>query len=240
MHNCLERTPFARGASPHRAIISTVSSYSRAPLIRVQPLTRDQLSEAARVHAIAFPGFFLSSLGPAILREFYRAHLLSPTATALAATDEAGRLVGIATGTTSARTFYREMVLRNPARIVAAAAVALLRRPSAVRRVIAGLRHGAPTPWPTGNAALLSSICVDPDQRSEGIGAQLLEAWVQNMRSLHAQRAFLTTDAKGNDRVMGWYVSQGWSLLGTFTRADGRVMAAYTRDIYGCDLPQQP
>lgn len=196
----------------------------------VRPLSATDLASAAELHVRAFPGFFLSSLGVGVLKEFYRGHQLSPRAVAFTARDDRGRVVGVVTGTMTPDSVYREMLTKNPWRLLLSLGLVVLRRPSVAPRMVRALTHGAPVPWATSDSALLNSICVDPSYQGRGVGLALMEAWVAEAETRSTVTwAYLTTDANDNDAVRAWYERNRWVLWGTFARVDGRQMAAYRR-----------
>lgn len=198
--------------------------------MELRPLQEKDLVAAAPLHAAAFPGFFLSSLGPRVLAEFYRAHVLLNDAFAVVAEDPATQhLLGVVAGTTAPSSFYRDLARRNPAGAASAAAGALLRRPRSVARLAAGLRHGSPVPFDVTEAALLSSICVSPQARGLGVGTALMNRWTLEAADRGAPAAYLTTDAVDNGAVREWYEHLGWESRATFVRRDGRPLACYYR-----------
>src|SRR5204862_7639511 len=50
---------------------------------QLRPMRKDDVRDVVRIHLDAFPGFFLSFLGPAFLRLLYRGILDDPTGIAL-------------------------------------------------------------------------------------------------------------------------------------------------------------
>ena len=70
-------------------------------------------------------------------------------------------------------------------------------------------------------------MCVDPTLAGNGIGSALIANWTQRARTMGAERAFLTTDAEGNDVVNAWYRREGWVVTDEFIAAGGRAMNRY-------------
>jgi len=196
----------------------------------IRTLSEADVHPLARLHRRAFPTFFLSSLGEPFLVEFYRGFLHDASAVAVVAQDPDGSVCGAAVGTLRPRDFYGRLLRRRWAGFVAASVRAVLAQPSALPRLLSalGYRGGGAGSDP---GALLSSICVDPDRRSRGLGRQLLSAWTEQAGQRGAARAFLTTDAEANDAVNAFYRARGWQPAERFITRRGRAMYRYTIDL---------
>jgi glycosyltransferase involved in cell wall biosynthesis/GNAT superfamily N-acetyltransferase len=197
----------------------------------VRPMQPSDVSGAAQLHLEAFPGFFLSALGPAFLREFYRAHLWDAACISQVAVDGAtGKLVGVVVGTVEPHGFYSRLAKHRWHRFAIPAGLHCIRRPRSIRRVVRGLRyrghaHGA------GGGALLSSICVSPTVQGQGVGARLIGAWSDAASLKGASAAYLTTDALKNDATIGFYLGQGWSDAAEFETPEGRRMKVFQKTL---------
>ena len=183
----------------------------------------------ARIHTKAFPGFFLTSLGPAFLVRFYGAYIADPeTVSIVARSDDGGKVVGVVVGAVDPGEFYRRLLIRKGFSLALISARAALRNPRIVRRLVRGLfyRGGSPAAE-LPEAALLASIAVDPDMQGTGLGSELVQAWCRQMESLGVRRGYLTTDAVGNDSVNRFYERCGWELLDSYRTSEGRLMNRY-------------
>lgn len=183
-----------------------------------------------RLHRKAFPSFFLSTLGPGFLTQFYKGFLTDPTAVTVVARDEAGRVVGSVVGTTEPAGFFRRLLGRRFAGFAMASARAILAEPARARRLLRGLTYRGEA-GDRVDGALLSSICVDPDLQGGGVGRQLIEQWCDTALSRGARRAFLTTDAEDNEGVNAFYVRRGWTLASSFATPEGRKMNRYEKEL---------
>lgn len=186
----------------------------------------------ARLHLTAFPGFFLSSLGPRFLTEFYRSFVTDRDGISVVARAGDGRLLGVAVGTTTPAGFFRRLLIRRGPWFAAAALRSALSEPSCIARLLRAVRYRGGVPTPV-SGALLNSICVDPDERRLGVGAALLTAWSERARDMGAHSAFLTTDAAGNDAVNAFYRRARWSMAGSYPTPEGRQMNCYTIELAG-------
>jgi len=197
---------------------------------RIAPLEKHHLESVVKVHLRAFPGFFLTFLGPCFLREFYGAFLHEETGIALVAEDLAdGRILGFVAGSTSPNGFFKRLLKRRWWAFCFASTTALFRRPASAPRIFRALFYRGTAPQGP-ERALLSSIAVDPDAAGRGLGKVLVEGWVKEVRKRGTAGCYLTTDAVGNDSVNCFYQKNGWRLETVYATPEGRQMNRYVHD----------
>ncbi|MFC6705745.1 GNAT family N-acetyltransferase [Flexivirga alba] len=198
--------------------------------VEIGPLQTTDVEAAARLHELAFPTFFLSSLGQPFLRQFYRGFLADPTAVAVVARDGSGMILGTVVGTTEPDGYFSRLLRRQVVGFVNASVRASLRSPRAVPRLLRAARYrGSADEGVDG--ALLSSICVSPDAQGAGVGRRLVAAWEQRAAGLGARAAYLSTDAVDNEPVNAFYQRCGWRMGAPYTTAEGRTMNLYTKEL---------
>lgn len=199
------------------------------------------LGQVVTVHTAAFPGFFLTALGPEFLRAYYRA-VLDFDAGLLLVAEVDGRVAGFASGFGEPQRFYGGL-RRSPVRFAPALAMAIMRRPWLIGRIAtrigAVVLHGRGSrPAPTSAGACeLSSLAVDPAVRRCGLGRQLVAAFVATARARGLTAVWLTTDARGNDPVNTFYASLGFCLVNGATAAEPRPMNEYQLSLSEGGLP---
>jgi ribosomal protein S18 acetylase RimI-like enzyme len=196
--------------------------------VRYGPITDHDVAALAHLHQRAFPGFFLSTLGERFLVQFYRGFLVDESAISIVATDDNGVPRGAVVGTTEPDGFFGRLVRRQWAGFVAASLAAVLRRPPVAVRLLKAVRYRGDVSGAAG-AALLSSICVDPDWQGRGVGRRLVREWEKGAAVMGATGAVLTTDALDNAPANGFYVAQGWQVDGEYETSEGRLMVRYTK-----------
>lgn len=197
------------------AMYSTGTSYNKS-----------EARDLARLHLEAFPNFFMSSLGEPFLFQFYMGYRNDDTAVVSLLRDGHGKIVGIAVGTTHPSGFFRRLLSRRLLGFAAASAIAAVRNPSSVRRLVRGFFYRGDGPEGRGGA-LLSSIAVDPAYQGQGLGRRLLTNWVSEATRAGAETAFLTTDAADNQPVNHLYATSGWVLENSYVTPEGRCMNMY-------------
>lgn len=199
--------------------------------MHVGPLGASDAVAIARLHAIAFPGFFLSSLGSPFLVQFYRGFVHDPSAIAVVARSDAdGAILGAAVGTVDPARFYRRLLRRRLVGFGLSSARAVVRRPRLAPRLCRAVRfRGGVDPGRDG--AVLSSIFVTPSNQHKGVGTVLLKAWTSAAAASGARSATLTTDAVGNDHVNRFYLANGWRASNSLKTREGRLMNVYTIEL---------
>lgn len=197
-------------------------------------ITKADAHELARIHKAAFPGFFLSQLGEPFLVQFYLGFVADPTAVIAICRDASRRPLGVAVGTTDPPGFFGRLLRRRFWGFMGASLRAVLKNPAAAPRLLGAVAYRGDIPQGR-EGALLSSMCVDPDQSGQGIGSMLIRGWVRRAHQLGARSAYLTTDAVGNDAVNAWYLREGWVLHDQFVAHGDRPMNRYAFDLRALD-----
>ena len=156
--------------------------------LAIVPLTPYHAPDAARLHILGQPGTFLTSLGPEVLTLFYQALPQSPTGfgfaalavpvAKIAASPKAATVLGFVSGTTGVGRLFLELGTRRLPEFLPPLAARFARQPGLAVRSLQTLAY----PWLVRQddedraAAELLAIMVEPQARSLGIGALLLQA----------------------------------------------------------------
>jgi GNAT superfamily N-acetyltransferase len=196
--------------------------------LRFEPLSRAHVDACASLHVAAFPGFFLSRLGPRFLREFYTGFLGDPDAITAVALDDTGQVRGVVVGTLRPSGFFSRLLKRRWWAFALASLALALRHPTQLPRLLGALTYRGGVPLPV-SGALLSSICVDPGAQGTGVGRGLIQAFLDVVKEA-GLAAYLVTDRHDNDATNEFYVRNGWRLAGSYETPQGRVMNCYVRD----------
>lgn len=186
------------------------------------------------MHLSAFPGFFLTFLGPRFLAEFYRAFLSEPTAIAVVAESDVGCICGVVVGTLAPAGFFKRLLRKRWWAFALASLSALLRKPSIASRLIGALAYRGEAPE-DAKRALLSSVGVDPSCQGGGVGRRLVQCWLTEAKRRGAIGCYLTTDAQANDAVNSFYCRLGWKLESTYATPQERIMNRYVYDFAPCE-----
>lgn len=183
------------------------------------------------LHVQAFPGFFITRLGPRFVAELYRGFIHHPDAICRVACEN-GRPVGVVAGPLRPGEFFGELLRSRGVRFALAAVPGLLRDPWNVgRRLLAAPFYRGEAPQQRDRAALISTICVSPEAGGGGVATALLDAFCRTAAGRGAQYVYLTTDRDANERVNAFYLRAGFVLESEVQRPGGRVMNRYLKDL---------
>lgn len=199
--------------------------------VSIRPAAGGDLDRIVAIHAAAFPGFFLTSLGPGFLRAYYR-EVLDFHGGCLLVAERGGRAIGFVAGFAAPRQFYAGLS-RRPLAFALPLLAAVLRRPSLIGHILVRVRNvldrsDRRRTDPTTEAACeLSSLAVDPRTRRRGVGRRLVAAFVADAAASGLDVVRLATDARENDAVNAFYAGLGFRLARRGGPADARPMNGY-------------
>lgn len=194
--------------------------------IELRHLRAADVDACVAIHVEAFPGFFLSQLGPRFLREFYCGFLDDPEAIALVAVDDTGSVLGVLVGTLRPDGFFTRLLRRRWAAFAIASTALALRRPAHIPRLLRAVGYRGQVALDV-DGALLSSICVRRSVQAGGTGSRLLGAFQDTVRDA-GTTAYLLTDRHDNEPANAFYSRNGWTFAGSLETREGRSMNCFT------------
>jgi ribosomal protein S18 acetylase RimI-like enzyme len=182
----------------------------------------------ARAHAAAFPGYFLSRLGPRALAAMY-GRLAGDPASAAFVACVGDDVVGFAAAVLDRRRFTHAFARRCWPTLAACIAA----RPGMVWQIasrLPRLARGGRAGGEPIEAATLLSIGVLPEFQGRGIGGRLMSACLQGLREQGARRVLLETDTD-NAAANAFYLRCGFRLHREVRLEGARVMAEYLLEL---------
>lgn len=194
-----------------------------------RPARPCDLPAIVALHEAAFPGYFMTLLGPGFLTLYYRLVLDEPGSILLVEEAE-GAILGFVCGLVHPAPFYRKLKAMR-GRLLLAVLGRLLRQPTLLGRLVASYRQAdrnAQTPEADG--CELTSLATHPAAMGRGIGRALVQGFIR-AASARAERVLLTTDADDNEAVNRFYRNLGFRVRRTFERSKGRMMNEYSYDL---------
>lgn len=208
-------------------------------------MTSDDVVATAEIHRLRLPHGFFAELGRHFLAVYHRSFIDSPHAVAVVASID-GRVAGFLVGTIRTAEHYREVVHHHGLQLALHAAAGLLRHPRALAhlvryrlrryaRAVARYARGTdgepdrdgPRPRPRG-VAVLTHVAVLPGASGHGLGAELVEHFVQAVREAGVAEIRLVT-LTGADGAAGFYDRLGFRRLRERTSADGHRVVEFRR-----------
>ncbi|MGE0533423.1 MAG: type I polyketide synthase [Pirellulales bacterium] len=205
----------------------------------VEDLRPWHAAEMPELHIKAFPGYFLTLMGPGFLQRFYAEFCLHPFSYGcVARSTRTGKLVAVATGSANVpahfKHFYRShapylaMCLATKSVVSSAARRAVLQRTShamhALRMLIPGMRPPASTAAvsdkdpPNQCPVRFLSMGIDPEWRATKASIETTQRFEEIVRAAGHKRYGCSILAD-NERAIGFFTGMGFEL--TFRSSKG-------------------
>jgi ribosomal protein S18 acetylase RimI-like enzyme len=185
-------------------------------------MSEQDIAEVVRVHLEAFPGFFLSELGPGFLRQFYRGFLCADGIALVAVEADAGKVCAATAGAMQPAWFFSRLLVQRWWAFGLAALPTLARRPSILPRLLRAIRYRGDAPSEPGGA-LWSTLQVRPGFHGRGIGRRLAKAFLQEAEQRGARYVYAFVDAD-NERTIRLHRSLGFKSAERLFTPEAREM----------------
>ncbi len=203
-------------------------SFSRADAdsgksVSIKQAQAPNVSGMAQCHTVAFPGRFMTEMGPRWLCALYRFYIKHPEGVCYVAVDSLDNVVGFAVGGEPGirQQFLRSSMLRYPHIIFWKFLTRHIVRPVLLGELLKKLhikRKESSSENIDSHKALskcgnLLSICVLPDCESTGIANQLIETFQKACAAKGYTRLTLSVLSE-NSRAVAFYKKHGWCQTG--------------------------
>lgn len=187
----------------------------------VRPMALEDVVAVVDIHVAAFPGYFLTSLGPRFLALYYAQVVRAKLGIGLVVARD-GRVLGFAAGEFSPGRFYRELFWRRCLAFGFYALKAVARKPSILLRMTRQVfqRVEAPT---SDNVARLASLAVAPEEQEHGYGRLLVSGFIERVND-RGGKTILLEARKENQTVVQFYLLMGFKVVREVTQAPGEVL----------------
>ncbi len=192
-------------------------------------MTEKYLDDVIMVHLKAFREFFLTFLGERFLRLYYKGILRHERAIKLVYIEN-DMVKGFVVGTTAPAGFYSSLLKRDWLRFGIASIPAICKKPKSISRLLRALTKGRNTSNDESMAEL-SSLAVLPDSRCKGIGRDLVNSFLCEVKRRGGKTVYLTTDKRNNDRVNAFYEKNGFRIRRVIETPEKRLMNEFWFDI---------
>lgn len=208
--------------------------------MNIERITGENLSftkELVDLHVSAFPGFFLTSLGPGFLSLLYSSYLQSRDCICLIATDthrfERSPL-GVVVGIINPPIFYSQLLRSKWLYFLIRSIPGMLNNPLIVaRKLLSALfyKGDGSRSILANNALLVSTISVAPESQGSGVGKELLDSIEYHARLANLDFIYLITDRDNNVAVNSFYLKSGYTLDAVLTKEGSRFMNRYIKKL---------
>lgn len=182
------------------------------------------ITQVVDIHISAFPGFFLTTLGPAFLQTMYKAFLFNQGGV-FVVNELDGKTLGFAVGVLKSAGRDRNLALRFLPQFMLALIPAVTRNPiKVIKRIGSQFFSTNEKLNIPDDAAVLRSIGVQPKSKGAGVAGRLLQEFERQASKKGAASVALTTDALDNERAIGFYRKNGYMVAQEFKQDGQRPM----------------
>ena len=180
------------------------------------------IDDIVTIHLNAFTGFFLTFMGRGFLNQMYQSYCEHDESGLLVAED-GGKAVGFLAYSGDFSGLYKYMIKTRLFAFAFYSIGAFCRRPSAFLHILRAFLKPSEVKREEKYVEL-SSIGVDPNFKSNGIGTQLIDKLKQSVDFERFAYITLETDALNNEGAIHFYEKNGFIKERTYETEEGRKM----------------
>lgn len=186
---------------------------------------KEMINEIVTIHLNTFTGFFLTFMGRGFLKQMYQSYCDYDESGLLVA-EEDGKALGFLAFSSNFSGLYKFMIKTRLIQFGWYSIGAFFRRPSAFMHIISAfLKPGEAKR--EEKYVELSSIGVDPNVKSKGIGSKLIDVLKDNVDFNKFAYINLETDVVDNEGAIHFYEKNGFVRERMFETDEGRKMYEY-------------
>lgn len=197
-------------------------------MINIREVKYDEkklINDIVTIHLNTFTGFFLTFMGRGFLNQMYTSYCDYEEAGLLVA-EEDGKAIGFLAYSSNFSGLYKFMIKTRLIRFGWYSIGAFFRRPTAFMHIISAfLKPGEAKR--EEKYVELSSIGVDPNIKSKGIGSILIDSLKRKVDFTKFAYINLETDAVDNEGAIHFYEKNGFVRERMFETDEGRKMYEY-------------
>lgn len=183
------------------------------------------INEIVTIHLNTFTGFFLTFMGRGFLKQMYQSYCDHDESGLLVA-EEAGKAMGFLAYSSNFSGLYKFMIKTRLVQFGWYSIGAFFRRPSAFMHIVSAfLKPGEAKR--KEKYVELSSIGVNPEVKSKGVGSKLIEQLKKQVDFENYVYINLETDAVDNESAIHFYEKNGFVRERMFETDEGRKMYEY-------------
>ena len=183
------------------------------------------IDEIVTIHLNTFTGFFLTFMGRGFLRQMHQSYCDHEESGLLVAEGD-GKTVGFLAYSSDFSGLYKFMIKTRLVQFGWYSMGAFFRRPSAFLHIIKAFLKPSEVKRKEKYVEL-SSIGVDPNVKSKGVGSKLIEKLKKLVDFEEYAYITLETDAVNNEGAIHFYEKNGFIRERMFVTDEGRKMYEY-------------
>lgn len=184
------------------------------------------IADIVDIHMSTFSGFFLTFMGKGFLNAMYKSYCEHDKSELLSAFDDEGNAVGFLAYSGNMSGLYKYMIKKKLILFAWYSFGAFFRKPKIFMRLVRAFLRPSESKREEKYVEL-SSIGVNPDCKTQGIGTLLINTLKNSVDFSEYEYISLETDAEGNDKVNDFYKKNGFLLVREYSTPEGRKMNEY-------------
>lgn len=198
--------------------------------MHIRKVKVEDYNSLAEIHKIAFPNFFLTTLGIGFLKTYYLHSLQTEGSIALCVENDRKEMQGFVVGCFESRGFHKRVFFSSPISFVSSLIKSIILNPKIVIRLLKNVEKKASVADDKNYSELLS-IAVRPDQGGKGIGKILIVSFENEIKVNGGKKIALTTDYSGNESVISFYEKNGYFKAFEFIAYPNRLMYKMIKEV---------
>ena len=200
-------------------------------MIKIRKASKDDGNVVVNIHEMAFPDFFLTSLGAEFLKLFYTSVMNHKDGVLLVCENEE-RVIGFCAGTMLSSGFNKKLIKANLWAYMMASLKILFTRPMSLVHLMKNMSKEKSSQGDDGQYAELLSIGVDPTVQRSGGGTAMLKALEEEVKAKGGKKLSLTTDFNDNEKAIAFYKSLDYEPWYDFMTYPNRRMYRLIKELY--------
>lgn len=197
-------------------------------MIEIREVKADEkklIDDIVTIHLNTFTGFFLTFMGRGFLNQMYQSFCNHNESELLVAEDN-GKAIGFLAYSSNFSGLYKFMIKTRLIQFGWYSAGAFFRRPSAFMHILRAFLKPSEAKREEKYVEL-SSIGVDPNIKSKGVGSKLISELKRKVDFDKFAYITLETDAVNNEGAIHFYEKNGFIRERMFETEEGRRMYEY-------------
>lgn len=187
----------------------------------------DKARTIARLHIVAFPGFFLTQLGESFLTALYQGYIEDDNSGVIIAESIKNRqILGFAAYSKDYSGFYSELKKNHLVKFTLCSLSVIIKHPSYIRRLLGAFKKSDEVRR-AERYVELASIGVCSNAQGKGIGGQLVDYLVSVTNFNEYEYISLETDTNDNETANHFYQKRGFKIARKYVTPEGRMMNEY-------------
>lgn len=194
-------------------------------IIEIEKKDKEVISKVVDIHIRTFKGFFLTFLGKGFLKVLYSGYC-SHKDSGLIVAKKQNQVVGFLAYSHNLSGFYKYLIKKKFFSFAWYSLGAFLRKPTVFLRLIRAFLKPGETKRKEKYVEL-SSIGVDPNYKSRGVGSMLIDELKSKVNFNEYGYVTLETDALNNEGANHFYQKNKFVIEREFETNEGRKMFEY-------------